>query len=97
MKSRWVPICCAFISLCLIFCTSAFAGDELYLCGVVKEVNTQKSTVRIQVTSESCRGEKIFKVVKVQQLNRFSVGESRCFSINAASCRGQQIATIRAE
>lgn len=97
MKSRWMVICCALIYSCFVLCASALAEDELYLCGVVKEVNTRESTVRIQVVSEGCRGEKIFKVMKVQQLTHFLVGENKCFSIDTDTCPKQQIATIRAE
>lgn len=84
-----------FISLTVS--ETAFADDELYLCGVVKEVNTKEGMVRIEVTSEGCAGEKIFKVPQVQELNRFLVGEARCFMINTNTCPQQQIATILAE
>lgn len=100
MKSRWMMICCALIYSCFVLCTSALAADkvdQLYLCGVVKEVSAKEGKVRVKVTSEGCTGEKTFKVQKVQQLSQFIEGETTCFMIDTSTCPQHQVTTILAE
>lgn len=100
MKSRWTMICCAFIYSCMVLCTSALAADkvdQLYLCGVVKEINAKEGKVRVKVTSEGCTGEKTFKVLRVQQLSKFVEGKTTCFMIDTSTCPQHQVATILAE
>lgn len=76
---------------------TVFAVDELYLCGVVKEVNANVRMVRVHVISEGCVGEKTFKVTRSQQLDKFVVGEDICFMIDMNKCPQNQEATILAE
>jgi hypothetical protein len=76
---------------------TAFAEDELYLCGSVKEVNTEERTVLVQVISEGCLGEKSFKVARNQRIDRFVPGEESCFMIDVNTCPQAQRATIIGE
>lgn len=97
MNSRWMPICCAFIALCVVSCTSAFAKDDLYLCGIVKEIDKTNNRVRVDITSQGCKGTKLFQVPQSQQLKRFQVGEETCFMIASNTCPQNQVAVIVAE
>lgn len=100
MKSRRMMLCCALIYSFFILCASAFAADktdQLYLCGVVKEINAKEGKVLVKVTSEGCTGEKTFYVRRVQQLSKFVEGKSTCFMIDTNTCPKHQTATILAE
>jgi hypothetical protein len=74
-----------------------FAEDELYLCGIVKEVQSAERIVRVQVISEGCAGDKTFKVSRELHLDKFITGENTCFMINMSICPQHQVATILAE
>jgi len=76
---------------------TAFANDELYLCGVVKKVNTRERKVDIQVVSEGCAGIKIFKVSTSQQIEKFIIGDDICFKIDMNTCPQSISATIIAK
>lgn len=76
---------------------TAFADDELYLCGAVKEVNTGERKVSIEVVSEGCTGKKIFKVSISQDINKFIVNDDTCFTINMNTCPQTQTAIIIAK
>lgn len=81
----------------LVVSETVFAADELYLCGIVKEVNTKEKMVRVQVISRGCAGEKTFKVSLSQQLDKFIAGEDTCFMIDMNTCPQRQVATILAK
>ena len=80
-----------------IMSENASANDDLYLCGVVKKVNTQEKNVLVHVTSEGCTGDKIFDVSQALQLDQFVVGENKCFKIDTNICPQNQVATILGE
>jgi len=97
LLSMALPI--VFINFLAILAVSetAIADDELYLCGVVKEVNTEKKVVVVQVISEGCAGEKSFKVAHNQRIDRFVAGKEACFMIDVNTCPKENRATIIAE
>lgn len=97
MKSRWMTICCALIYSSMVLYTSAFANDELYLCGIVKEIDTTNNRVLVDIASQGCKGTKLFQVPQSQQLNRFQVGEETCFMIDSNTCPQNHIAAIVAK
>ncbi|MFH2122312.1 MAG: hypothetical protein ABIJ50_02335 [Pseudomonadota bacterium] len=76
---------------------TAFADDELYLCGTVKEVNTEGRSIVVQVVSEGCLGENSFKVARNLRMDRFVPGEESCFMIDVNTCPQAQSATIIGE
>ena len=82
------------IFACTLVSESALPTDDLYLCGVVKKVNMQERKVFIQVTSEGCTGDNVFKVSQAVQLDQFVVGENKCFMIDTNTCPKNQIAII---
>lgn len=63
----------------------AFAEDELYLCGIVKDVDVGKGIITVDIKSESCRGERQFKVPQ-SLLMGFIPKKEKCFSIDSNTC-----------
>lgn len=95
MKLKGMTIC-AIMFPCILFCTQAFAVDELYLCGVVQEVNLQTAQVTVDVASDGCRGIKTFKLPPPTSKDRasFNVAGRKCFFINSNSCKAGYTYTI---
>lgn len=87
-------IICALIFSGILFCTQAFAVDNLYLCGVVKNVNEQKTLVTVDVKSGSCPGTRQFQLIAPQAASRFIVGEKKCFPIDSSHCNDNNIHKI---
>jgi len=85
---------CAFMFPGILFYSQAFAVDELYLCGVVQEVNIQAAQVTVDVASNSCRGMRTFKLPATKDRTSFSVASRKCFFINSNSCKAGYIYTI---
>ena len=85
---------CAFMFPGILFCSQAFAVDELYLCGVVQEINLQTAQVTVDVVSDSCRGIRTFKLLKTQDTNSFNMAVRKCFFINNNSCKAGYTYTI---
>ncbi|MDA8159978.1 MAG: hypothetical protein M0T76_04570 [Desulfobacteraceae bacterium] len=77
---------CAFMFPGLLFCTQAFAMDNLFLCGLVKDVDVQKALVSVDITSGSCPGLRQFQLAEPQSASRFIVGEEKCFPIDSSHC-----------
>lgn len=79
-------ITCAFMFPGILFCTQAFAVDNLFLCGVVKNVDAQKALVSVDVKSGSCPGIRQFQLTTPQAASHFIVGEKKCFPIDSSHC-----------
>lgn len=87
-------ITCAFMFPGILFCTQAFAADGLYLCGNVQEVNAKAALVIVDVTSQSCRGLRKFKLPPAKGGATFNVDERKCFFIDSNRCKAGYIHTI---
>jgi hypothetical protein len=77
-----------FIVICAIFVLNiavAAAVDELFLTGVVKNVDVKARSVTVDVMSKSCKGERHFSVDKVSDYTGL-VGKRISFTINSSSC-----------
>lgn len=97
MKSRWMTICCALIYSCIVFCSSAFAADavdQLYLCGIIKEINTKDAIVSVDVKSESCHGLQQFKLSAAMGGKVLNVDDQKCFFIDSSRCQAGYKYTI---
>jgi len=83
---------CAFMFPGILFCSQAFALEDMYLCGVVREVNAKDALVTVDVTSNTCRGLRKFKSTagKVS----FTVDERKCFFINSDHCSSGSVPAI---
>ena len=80
----------------ILWCTQAFAVDELYLCGVVREVNPQAAQVTVDVVSANCRGVRTFKLPPATDKNRqsFTVNDRKCFFIDSSRCKAGYVHAI---
>jgi hypothetical protein len=67
-----------------------YAADELFLRGVVKSVDIVKKTITIDVTSQSCRGTRIFTVEKPLEAEALE-GEWIDFSIDSSICKSDEV------
>lgn len=85
---------CAVIFPGIFLCTQAFAVDNLFLCGIVKNVNEQKTLVTVDVKSGSCPGIRQFQLAAPQAASRFIVGEKKCFPIDSSHCNDNNIHKI---
>ncbi len=90
MKSG-IIIACAVLGLAILYHAPVFAEDELHLCGIVKNMDTKKVFVSVDVQSESCRGLRTFKLPAADRTSSFnldeSVNESICFYIDVNRCQ----------
>jgi hypothetical protein len=89
MKSG-ILIAWVFLGLALFYQAPAFAEDELYLCGIVKDVDTPKALVGVDVTSGSCRGLHTFKQPAANGVS-FKVDERICFFIDSNRCKDDSL------
>jgi len=85
---------CAFMFPGILFCSQALAVDELYLCGIVQEVNLQTAQVTVDVASSSCRGVRTLKLPATKDKASFTVADRKCFFINSSSCKAGYTYTI---
>lgn len=66
------------------------AEDELYLCGIVKDVDSRSGTVTVDVKSSGCRGIRTFKLSSSINIASFKVDEKRCFFIDSNICEANK-------
>lgn len=92
---KWKGILtCAVMLPGILFCTQAFAVDELLLCGVVQGVNLQAAQVTVDIASDNCRGTRTFKLPATRDRTAFSVNARKCFFIDSNRCKAGYIHTI---
>jgi hypothetical protein len=90
-------ICCfvvlIFGSLYLIG-SPVYAGDELYLTGIVKSVDVNSGTIVVDVQSQSCPGLRRFSVEDASGLQGLNKGEKVSFTIDGSACKDNAIYKI---
>lgn len=84
----------AFMFPGILFCSKAFAADNLYLCGVVKKVDAGKALVSVDIKSGSCPGTRQFQLAAPQTASSFIVGKEKCFPIDSSHCNDNNIHKI---
>ena len=97
MKSKWMPICCTLFFVCLganrpVLAAETF--DALYLCGIIREINTDKAVVTIDVQSQSCPGRQTFKLPTSMEGIPLIVNARKCFFIDSSTCTDSSTYTI---
>lgn len=70
------------------------AGDELFLTGIVKNINPESGTAIIEVKSGGCQGVRIFRVEDISELEDL-IGKKISFSINSPICKQNEIYKMR--
>lgn len=81
----YVVACLIVTMMTFIAANTAMAVDELYLCGIVKDVDSRSETVIVDVKSESCQGERRFRVSQAV-IKSFIPKSEKCFSIDSDTC-----------
>ncbi len=69
----------------------AQAVDELFLTGIVKDINHKSRLVTVDVKSESCHGTKIFMFDNTSKPDSTLIGKEIFFSINSSICKADTI------
>lgn len=80
-----------FLLLCINFVT---AGDELFLTGIVKNINPKSGIATIEVKSGNCSGTRIFQTEDISELEDLQ-GKTISFFIDSPTCKGNEIYTMR--
>jgi hypothetical protein len=93
MKSGKILVC-ALIGLALIHSSPVLAGDELSLCGIVKNIDPKTNTLSINIKTESCPGMIKFKLADARLLDSFKMEKNICFQIDDSRCRTGYIYNI---
>lgn len=76
----------AVIILFFLSISASFAGDELVLKGVVRNIDYGSKVVTVDVKSQSCPGRRYFRFNNSSGLSNASIGNSITFRINASRC-----------
>lgn len=84
-----------FTLLFIIICSicPVYSEDELFLTGIVKEVDFKKGVVTIEVLSQICSGIKTFQTEDIEKLSD-SEGKKITFFINTSTCIPNEIYTM---
>jgi hypothetical protein len=77
-----------FLTLMLVFVLSSMAQDRLFLTGVVRSVDSISGIIRVNVTSEGCKGLREFKVPAdaAKDIEATLIGKRMQFYIDSATC-----------
>lgn len=73
---------------------TVMAEDELYLCGIVKDVDSKSGIVTIDVKSNGCYGIRKFRISYPINIASFSVDEEKCFFIDSNICEAKKTYSI---
>lgn len=93
MQSR-ILLVCTFFCISVFYRVSAFAVDNLYLCGIVKEVDTKKAVTSVDVQSKSCPGLHRFSLSEAGMMSSLSVDQRICFYIDSNQCKDDALYNI---
>jgi len=69
--------------------------DELFLSGVVKDIDYKSGLITVDVKSEGCRGLMKFRVDDISKFRSDLVGKDISFSIDSSTCKGDRIFKIK--
>ena len=96
-KQIWLFI--VFMILILSCVETGFAKDRLFLTGVVRSVDSSSGTLRINVTSEGCKGTRDFRAPEdgTRDLDASLVGKTIQFYIDSAICEQGRVHNILSE
>lgn len=92
-KIEVVLVSFILIALCV---QTSWAVDNLFLTGFVKSVDNNSGIVRVNVTSESCKGLREFRVPEDAKgdLDTSLIGKKLQFYINSATCERGRVYNI---
>lgn len=83
-----IGFCVVFMTLILMCVQIGMAQDHLLLTGVVRSVDSNSGIIRINVTSEGCKGIRDFKVQvdAAKDIEASLLGKRMQFYIDSATC-----------
>jgi hypothetical protein len=87
----------AFLSLLLgVFLGELCAEEQLFLTGIVRSIDTARGILRIEVTSQVCRGLREFAVPQAarEDLDETLIGKRLGFYIDSSTCERGKVYTI---
>lgn len=70
------------------------ASDDLFLTGVVRNINSKSKIVSVEVKSGTCRGIRTFKIEDPAELEDLQ-GKKISFFINSSICKSDEIYEMR--
>jgi len=93
---RETCLCVVLVVLLLLGVRTGLTIDNLYVTGVVRSVDPGSGTVRVDVTSEGCKGLREFQLSKdaVRELDNSLIGKRTQFHIDTNMCERGKIYTI---
>jgi len=95
-KEFWLFL--VFIILSPLFVQTSVAQDHLFLTGIIRSVDSNSGIIRINVTSEGCRGLREFKEPEGEKDNMDAslIGKQIQFYIDSAICERGKVYNILA-
>jgi hypothetical protein len=83
-----ICFCVVFLTLMLVCVLPGTAQDHLFLTGVVRSVDSNSGIIRVNVTTEGCRGVREFKAPPdvAKDIEASLVGKQMQFYIGSATC-----------
>ena len=85
-----------FIVLPLLFVQISAAQDHLFLTGIVRSFDAKYGTIRVDITSEGCKGLREFKESDGSKADMDLVGKKIHFSIDSSVCERGKVYNILA-
>lgn len=89
-KTQYGVLFILTVALLILFIHPLYAGDELYLTGIVKSVDHNTKIVVVDVQSASCHGVRKFTADYPSELDE-SVGKIINFSIDSSTCKDNEV------
>lgn len=92
-KTRYGLVCVFAIGFLILLTHSVHAADELFLSGVVKDIDYTARAVLVDVKSSSCKGIRRFAIPYPSQLDGL-VGKRIDFFIDSSTCKRDETYTM---
>ena len=85
-----------FVALMLLslYAQTSLALDNLSLTGFVRSIDKTNGTINLEITSESCRGFRVFRMPGKINLDDSRIGEKLEFKIDSSKCERGKIYNI---
>lgn len=83
-----IIFCVGFVTLIVLCAQLGFAQDNLFLSGIVRSFDSNSGIIRINVTSEGCKGLREFRIPgdAAKDFDATLVGQRVQFYIDSATC-----------
>ncbi len=93
-KTQYGVLFILTVALLILFIHPLYAGDELYLTGIVKSVDHNTKIVVVDVQSASCHGVRKFVLDEPAILLEDFIGKIINFSIDSSTCESGKVYTM---